>query len=266
MHKITILGTKHSLYVNAADLKGASLIKYKGRSQPRVVYIWRALASRLKPDLVIDAGVNYGEIVLSAVYPAHAPITVIDANDSLRPYLLRSLREHPNSKQFRYVHAIASDQNRDSVTFYIDTARSGDSSAYHLGDKAFEEVKVPSVTVDSLIGSSEAQDKTLLFKLDVEGYEWQVLRGMSRLLEECREAAGCIEFNMSYLKDKGVDIGAYLQFLGERFRLYAIGHAGKLTEIKAPYLEQANAYFAEDPSCNDLLLVKSADTLNRLKR
>lgn len=265
MEKIMIMGCKHSLYVDPHDVKGASLIGYRGLSQPRVVHLWRLMASRLQPDLVIDAGVNYGEILLSAKYPPHSSITVIDANAALRPYLLRPLAEHPNGRQVRLVHAIASDSNLDSVTFYIDKVRSGDSSAYPLGDKAFDEVKVRSVTMDSLYGNNEALGKTLLFKLDVEGYEWQVLRGMSRLLAECGEAAGCIEFNMSYLEQKGVNTGAFLQFLGGRFLLFALGDQGMLTEIKAPYLEQAKAYFAEDTSCNDLILLSNPHLLSKLQ-
>ncbi|MCR2806643.1 FkbM family methyltransferase [Paenibacillus soyae] len=264
MEKIIISGTNHPIYVDPKDVKGASLIRYKGVSQPRVVQRWRTMASKLNPDLIIDAGVNYGEIVLSALYPAHASITVIDANEVLRPYLLRSMKEHPNGSQFRYIHALASDQMLDSATFYVDKARSGNSSAYHLGNRAFDEVKVRSVTIDSLFRTNETNGKTLLFKLDVEGYEWQVLRGMKRILAESKEAAGCIEFNMNYMKNKGIDIGAYMQFLSEHFHLYALGDAGKLTAIEPPYLENTKAFFARDTSCNDLILLSDNRLLSKL--
>lgn len=265
MYKIKILESKHSLYVDPEDEKGASLIQYRGVSQPRVVHLWRLMASRLQPDLILDAGVNYGEIILSASYPDHSCIKVIDANDALRPYMLRSMREHPNGKQFQYIHAVVSDNTFHSITFYVDKVRSGNSSAYPLSENDYYEVKVPSVTVDSLFTNVDIAGKTLLFKLDVEGYEWQALRGMSQLLKHCGEAAGCIEFNMNYLDKKGVNIGAFLEFLGEHFLIYALGHQGKLTEIKAPYLEQAKDYFLQDPSCNDLILLSNAQLFNKLQ-
>jgi len=265
VHKLTIPGTNHPIYVNPKDLKGASLMRYKGMTQPRIVHWWRTMTQKFEPGLVIDAGVNYGEIVLSTAYDSKASITVIDANEVLRPYLTRSIEEHPNGSQFRIVNAIASDQVESSVTFYVDKVRSGNSSAFHLGERAFREITIPSVTVDSLFDDRDINDETLLFKLDVEGYEWNVLRGMTRLLKDAKEVAGIIEFNMSYMEKKGVDLRSFVSFLSERFLLFAPGNRGVLTEIKAPYYESAVQYFNRDKECNDLILLTDADQLAKLK-
>ncbi|MFF2888436.1 FkbM family methyltransferase [Paenibacillus sp. NPDC057967] len=265
MHKLIIPGTNHPIYVNPRDLKGASLMRYKGMTQPRIVHWWRTMTQKFGPSLVIDAGVNYGEIVLSTAYDSQASVTVIDANEVLRPYLTRSIEEHPNGSQFRIVNAIASDQLQSSVTFYVDKVRSGNSSAFHLGERAFREITIPSVTVDSLFDDRTIKDDTLLFKLDVEGYEWNVLRGMSRILKETKEVAGIIEFNMSYMEKKGVDLRSFVSFLSENFLLFAPGNKGALTEIKAPYYESALQYFARDKDCNDLILLTNLDQLAKLK-
>lgn len=265
LHKLIIPGTTYPIYVNPKDLKGASLIRYKGMTQPRIVHWWRNLTQKISPSLVIDAGVNYGEIVLSTAYDSKAAITVIDANEVLRPYLARSIEEHPNGGQFRIMNAIASDQLQPSVTFYVDKVRSGNSSAFHLGERAFREITIPSITVDSLFEDRDVKKDIVLFKLDVEGYEWNVLRGMSRLLEQAKEVAGIIEFNMSYMEKKGVDLRAFVQFLSERFLLFAPGNKGALTEIKAPHYESALHYFTRDKDCNDLVLLTSEDQLAKLK-
>lgn len=264
MHKLMIPGTNHSMYVNQKDQKGSSLIRNKGITQARIVKFWRRAAAKLQPTLIIDAGVNYGEIILSAAYPANTDITVIEANEELRPCLSRSLSEHPNNSQFRQIFAFVSDEAEPSKIFYVDQLRSGNSSAYHLGTRASHTKFVQSLTIDSLYPERDYKGDVVLFKLDVEGYEWNALRGMDRMLTQCRNAAGCIEFNIAYLESKGIDLHAFLRFLHDRFLIYAPDHDGKLTEILPPLYDNVIAYFKSDSKCNDLVLLSDSSLYEKL--
>ena len=56
--------------------------------------------------------------------------------------------------------------------------------------EADQSVKVPARTVDSLVESKLGC--SLLFKIDVEGYELSVLKGMARLLRDHHPYAGTL--------------------------------------------------------------------------
>lgn len=265
MHKITLAGSSHAMYVNLKDQKGNTLKSKNGLFQPRVVKFWRNAASALKPDVVVDAGTNYGEIFLTAAYPEHASIAVFEANAELIPFLSRSLAEHPNGSQIRLTNGFVTDKAEEEVTFYVDKVRSGTSSGHHLGDRAAKETIVRSVTIDSVFEGGMPSGGTLLFKMDVEGFEWEALRGMSGLLASCSEAVGCIEFNRRYMISKGIDVAAFVDYLTERFLLFAPDPNGRLVPLPAPAYDSMNAYFNGDKVCNDLILLTNPELVRKLE-
>lgn len=265
MYKLTIPDCSYAMYVNPHDQKGNSLIRCKGMSQPRIVRFWRAAVKGLQPDLIIDAGVNYGEILLSAEYEPNAEIIGIEANSTLSPYLSRSLAEHPNGGQINIEYAFASDRNEEAASFYIDTLRSGNSSAYLLKNRPMRQTFVKSVTIDSLVSSRKLARDAVLFKLDIEGHEWNALKGMARILGESREAAGCIEFNIAYMQDKGIDVEAFMEYLQQYFTIYATSGSDTLVTIRPSYYRNILEYYARDKACNDIILLSSPALLEKLK-
>jgi len=266
MHKLVIPGSTHAMYINPLDQKGKSLLNKNGLSQPRVVQFWRKAAARLQPTLVVDAGTNYGEILLSAAYPEHAMITAFEANAGLIPYLSRSIAVHPNRSRIKLETSFVSDRPSEAMPFYIDKLRSGNSSGFRLEDREMIEIRVKCVTIDSLFEGKTSNKDTLLFKLDVEGFEWQALRGMARLLSTCARAAGCIEFNRLYLENKGIRVKDFVAFLAERFLLFAPNPDGRLVPLPGPnVLDSLNAYFDSDASCNDLILLSELSLVRKLE-
>ncbi|MHA6483235.1 FkbM family methyltransferase [Paenibacillus sp. strain BS8-2] len=265
MHKITLAGSSHAMYVNLKDQKGNTLKSKNGLFQPRVVKFWRRAAAALKPDIVVDAGTNYGEIFLTAAYPEHAAIAVFEANAELIPYLSRSLAEHPNGRQIKLTNGFVTDKAEENVTFYVDKVRSGTSSGHHLGDRASKETIVRSTTIDHVFQDKMLAGGTLLFKMDVEGFEWEALRGMSGLLKSCTDAVGCIEFNRRYMISKGIDLPAFVEFLAEHFILYAPDPSGRLVPLPAPAYDSINAYFNADKLCNDLILLSNPELVHKLQ-
>jgi FkbM family methyltransferase len=53
-----------------------------------------------------------------------------------------------------------------------------------------------------------------LVKIDVEGWEWEVLQGSERLLRECRPAV-CLELHMDYLERRGIAPSTVLDYLSK---------------------------------------------------
>ncbi|GBG11414.1 hypothetical protein PAT3040_06230 [Paenibacillus agaridevorans] len=265
MHKIIMNGTGHAMYVNPGDKRGGRMKRYAGLSQPAVTAFWRKAVSLLEPAIVVDAGANYGEILLSAQYPVYTEIVAIEANEGLRPYLLRSIGDHPNSRQMKAVFAFVSDEADNTISFYVDQSHSGLSSGHPSGSRAVKSTSIGTVTIDSLFQDRIIQGGTLLFKMDVEGFEWQAIKGMSKLLDSCAGAIGCIEFNRSYMIEKGIDLNVFIDFLSERFLLYAPDASGRLIPLETPVHESIARHFNADKTCNDLVLSTSAELVSKLE-
>jgi FkbM family methyltransferase len=221
--KITFAGSNTVLFVNAAENRGKSLIRSKGVRHPKITNLWRKAAKVLQPTIVLDVGVNYGEIVFSTVYSTHAKIIGIEANEQLRPYLERSRSNHPNKNQINIIYALAGAKDGEEKTFYIDNLWSGTSSVVNMNKHPYMVPrKVNSVTIDSLFQAQELFQERLLFKIDVEGYEEYVMKGMSRLISECEDFIGLIEFNREYMEAAGTDVPAYLSWLHKQFDVYML--------------------------------------------
>lgn len=264
VYKMMIPGTNNAMYVNELDQKGISLISRKGMSQPRIVRFWRTAVAGLKPTLVVDAGVNYGEILLSTVYAPKTLIMGIEANQKLSPYIDKSLKEHPNRSQISMTYAFASDKEELYQDFFIDTLRSGNSSAFPLENRPLLKTSIKSIRIDNLFPDRNYSNDRLLFKIDVEGYEWNVLKGMLCMLEGCREYAGCIEFNIAYMENLGIDIESFLGFLQKHFHIYATSESKTLINIRPLSLANLKRYYAKDKKCNDLILLSSNNLIDNL--
>ena len=90
MVKITISGSNNRLYLNKEDGRGRWLIKRNGVTQPLITKIWRKAVETINPTIVLDVGLNYGEILFSTICKKKTQIIGIEANKGLAPYIENS--------------------------------------------------------------------------------------------------------------------------------------------------------------------------------
>lgn len=160
----------------------ARMLKYSfGVSQPRVTYAWIQANKLISPDLVIDAGANYGEIVLSALYPEGSKVFVVEANPILASMLKNSLATRTDSKrgQFSVIDAALAENTGQGV-LKVAAESSGlshlESGPYsNLRETQESDFTVEVTSLDQLTQDIPAKD--LLFKLDIEGGEVAALKG-----------------------------------------------------------------------------------------
>ena len=215
-----VLPSSNVLFVNANENRGRALLISNGVTQKRLTSFWCKAVEILEPDVTIDVGVNYGECIFSTSYPSEAKIYGVEANQELLKYIMQSKEAHVNSSQITICHAFVSDKDGEETQFYVDQHWSGTSSASYIpSHQMIEEVTVQSTTVDSLI-KEDVTNKSVLFKIDVEGYEALVLKGMTRLVETSSKMIGFIEFNSEYIEKLGMTVDAFLSFLKSHFHLY----------------------------------------------
>ncbi|WP_292577615.1 FkbM family methyltransferase [Mesorhizobium sp.] len=196
-----------------------------GVTQPNTSSLWHALSAKMTPDVILDIGANYGEIAFCTTYSNATSVHLFEANPYLEKYLQRSIQSRPDSGIF-HLHMCAASSSVGIVSLTIDKKWSGTSSLVgEIGDSIFkgsgegqfERAEVSSRPIDTVVNCAS---KTLLFKIDVEGWEINVLSGMSRLLTESKSFAGIVEFDERHLARAGGSAKELRQSLSSYGKVY----------------------------------------------
>ncbi len=224
---VKLADSPHRLYVDPHDRRAYNiLIAGPLRNRvPRVQPFWREACSMTTPQMAVDVGVNYGECLFGPNYSATTEVHGFEANPALIPFIERSRAEHPDASRIQVHLGLMAAEPGPSATFYIDREWSGGSSAVAglrpSEPGRFEAMQVPVSSIDATIGTRPAQFGSLVFKIDVEGYEFRVLQGMTQTLASATWSLGLLEFDPDLMRQAGDDLEQYWQFLSSRFRIYA---------------------------------------------
>lgn len=257
-----VLSSSNVLYVNSEENRGRALLISDGITQKRLSYFWITSVKEFSPDLIIDVGVNYGECLFSTTYPVRTIIYGIEANHHLIQYIIKSREVHPNKTQITIINAFASDKNDEQKEFYIDKHWSGTSSASYIpAHNMIEKVPVRTITIDSIFKKGSING-TVLFKVDVEGYEAFVLKGMIELLEKCESAIGFIEFNSEYIEKSGIKVEAFFSFLQKYFTIFMYVEDNHLVRADSIHVEDLKRIFGTDYIHTDLLVVTDEENMS----
>jgi FkbM family methyltransferase len=156
-------------------------------------------------DLFIDVGAHWGTFALSAATRHRGQISVlaVEAHPLNVVQLLKGVRTNKLISAIDVVAAAAGAAPgmaplRDAGTM----GHTFDESRPQRSDVAV--LQVPIVTIDELMDQRTAWGSRRVFlKVDVEGYEYEVLRGARRLMESGRVAAVMWEKGDSYSQEAG---------------------------------------------------------------
>jgi FkbM family methyltransferase len=171
-------------------------------------------------NLIFDIGFNVGEFTQTCFnkYP-NCNVIAVDAN----PNLVNAASPHFfTNYNFSLLNNLVSDKEGEEIDFYISHKATGVSTAStefmknsrftkgskHLGENSIEwsaPIKVQSTTIDAMIERYGVPD---LLKIDVEGYELNVLKGLTQKVNDI-----CFEWHEEE-KDNLYKILEHLQSLG----------------------------------------------------
>ncbi|WP_440894783.1 FkbM family methyltransferase [Amphibacillus sp. Q70] len=219
---ILIKNDPTGILINLSDRRGLWLVTKQNKNQQNLNTFWTKAVNEFNPDIVIDVGVNYGEALFATKYNKDTKIIGIEANPNLIKYIEYSKTLHPNADQFEIVNAIASFEKKDNHDFYIDRSWSGKSGVLKASQKNSEDydhLKIESITIDELISTTNIPGEKVLFKIDVEGFEFEVLRGMSKIIQCGKDILGYVEIDNQFLREQKVNIENYVTFLTRYFRV-----------------------------------------------
>jgi FkbM family methyltransferase len=258
------------IFVDPLEKRGLSLLKGNAQGQPFIKKFWKSVCDEVQPTIVLDVGLNYGEIVFAERYLPSSSILGIEANSNLLKWLERSRQSHPNRDQITIVNALAGEKSDGEQSFFVNEKWSGSSSAtLDPNMPGVKEQRVPCVSIDSLLEQRFALstgDERMIFKIDVEGYEPHVLRGMRESFRRVTRWAGIIEFSEEFFPKLGIKVEDYLAEILEIASIVAMDHHGTLHPLATSRITDWHAVLGEQPISADLILISHGSELSFLKQ
>lgn len=191
-------------------------------------------------DVVLDVGANVGLVARQfATYVGPTGnVLAFEPDIKTSVYLKRNVRKLPQVQ----VHEVALSDANGTASFYLDP-RSGTSNSLAEREVAGDVVTVPCETLDHFL-TSHPFDRIALIKIDVEGAESKVLRGMRETLKSHPETHIILEFGPHNQEMAGVNPADFLsQIYSLNLETYVLKEDGKV--IKASCLEEIMALLPE---------------------
>jgi FkbM family methyltransferase len=176
---LTYLRDESPIFVNTGDLGCPSPIVNGGVWEPENLAV---LLSFVRHDTVfLDIGANVGYFTVAVgkrIGPA-GQVYAYEPHPELTALIARSIHLNSLERKVHVTQCALSDRPGTLSLFYPDD-HLGRGTAARKIDEAGRTLSVPAATLDSLVASTLVVD---LVKIDVEGYELPVLRGMLSLLQ-----------------------------------------------------------------------------------
>jgi FkbM family methyltransferase len=176
-------------------MRGAALVINQGEAYPIASRIWRHLLQSQPWSHIIDVGANYGEMIIDLEIDGDTQVIAVEPNPYVRCNLERSIGEA--GLPIKVVPCAITDKV-DSIEFNLDRTWSGMSSVrLHPRDTVghqIETIQVQTTTLASLFeGGAASSEKRVLIKIDVEGNELDVLRGLGGVEKTFADFATLVE-------------------------------------------------------------------------
>lgn len=238
------------------DKRGEHLLKTQRPISRRFHHFFAKTLTEFHWDHLIDVGANYGEMLVFTDIPKFTKLWAFEPNELVYNCLKKNLSHIKNLETLKY----AVGGFVGEVQFKSDETWSGKSHISNYSSDDGTTKKIPIVTLDYYF--SDIKDSNLLIKIDVEGYDLEVLYGTYELIKKNKTVFILIENNGWSLID-------YKKLL-ENFKIYLIDSNVKPiievpSSINEPFF-QSKILFTGN---NCLLIPRSQDTdknqLNKLR-
>lgn len=188
-----------------------------------VVRCLKKLGINIKDTMIIDVGANVGQTMLSvkAAYP-NIEYIGFEPNPVCVNYLNKLIRV--NRFQHARIFPFALSDKNDIVEFFKTHAH--DPRATMHREFFEEEVTsdiLPMLRFDDLSGVNIRKNPVV--KIDVEGAELNVIKGMTGLLQQHNPIIICevLHSHLEPMQQRAEELSAYLKGIG--YRMYSIDHS-----------------------------------------
>jgi len=198
-------------------------VAFFGTYEPEVRKIFRTVLPLGGIALDIGANVGWHTLLMASLVGASGRVLAVEPNPALR----QRLHDHLHLNRFGQVEVMpcAAADTEEMMEFYAPAANDRDSGNGHVVEHPRGHVgtiRVDSRRLDTIITAAKCERLDLI-KIDVEGFEWRVLRGGEETIARFHPHI-VFEYNAEYAPRGGGTpelIGEF--FRTHRYRLFAIG-------------------------------------------
>jgi len=191
--------------LNTHDSVGRDLF-FDGVYEPETI---KTISALLKDgDIMIDAGANIGAISLPIAKNRNVRIYAFEPAKKIHDTLLQNIAIN-NVKNIKALPLALSDKEGE-VDFYESDRVHGWSGMVKID--SFQKYQVKTTTLDQFAEQNNL-DKVAVLKMDVQGWEYFVLKGAEKMIREKRIAHILFEFEWWAEKNADLELGAAQQFL-----------------------------------------------------
>jgi FkbM family methyltransferase len=163
----------------------------------------------------VDVGANYGFVsMLARRASPDLRVLSIEADQRLAALIDGNFSLN-GMEPPQVVNAIAGHEDRDATQFSINPRSSLDNRVAMPG---WQRQSVPTRTVETLL-AAHAMDGPTFLKIDTQGYESHVLRGLEQWLQQRGDWMIKMEFAPDWLRSQGTDPLELLRYLATRYEL-----------------------------------------------
>ena len=161
--------------------------------------------------LLLDIGCHFGVFSFAAAHygPESVRAVAVDASPPACKMVERIAGLNHVANKVGVIHAAVAASGGE-----LEMISSGVGSAYYMvpptDQPAFERTRIPTTTVDRLV--EDIDEVPTVIKIDVESYEWEVLQGARKTLEQ-HSLPLCLELHCLQLRRRGLDPTSVIQLL-----------------------------------------------------
>lgn len=230
-----------------------------GLHEPGTIGVLQALIR--EGDTVIDVGAHIGllSLPMATAVGSSGSVVLLEPAPRSAECLRRTIASNGLDARARVIEAAVSDE--DGLVEYFPGVNSMMGTLVPGGHVGAPQ-SVKSVSLDHLLPPGMAVD---LVKIDAEGYEIKVLRGMTRVIAENRDIFVIAEFGPYHLEKFGIDVGAWFNAffkLGLRQFLKIDEVTGRCFKVTIDQLVESIAA-GGSPSCN-LIFFRASNRKRKL--
>ncbi len=177
--------------------------------EPGVTRIFR---EKIKPGMTfidIGAHIGYYTLLTSKLVGPDGLVFAFEPNPDNGALLERSIKENGLKNIKLTKKALA--QNTGKTNFFM-SGVSNDSRCYFAGEGR-KSIEVETISLDDFFKG--ADQKIDFIKMDVDGFEFSVLRGAEKLISNSKRLMLITEFCPGYLEQAGESPREYFSYLGK---------------------------------------------------
>jgi FkbM family methyltransferase len=168
-------------------------------------------------DIVIDVGANIGEYSLIAAQKVkqNGKVISIEPLKSTAQTLTQNFQLN-NFTNFEVISKVIGNENK-KVNLYKQLAGGtmGFVDSTLIGRKFEKTDEVEMTTIDEILSTRNIENVKVM-KIDIEGYEFELLKGAKNSLKNKKITNMIIEVHINYLKEKGISEKEFYDYLNQQ--------------------------------------------------